>query len=377
MTEVVPLARPSITQEDREAVMRVLTSGRLSGGPSTLGFERRLASACGVAGAVAVSSGTAGLMLALQACEVGPGDEVITTPFTFVATASAIRHLGATAVLADIDPVSWNIDPARIAAAVTRRTRAVLPVHVFGRPAEMTPIREIAGAHDLRIVEDACEALGSHIGGMACGSMGDAAVFGFYPNKVVTSGEGGAVTSNDPAILEWCRRQRNHGRLPGSAYGSPVPGHNFRISELQAALAASQLRRLPSLIRRRQRLAREYDRRLSGHEEIVLPDAEQNDMTMAWFAYVVRLADRFDVQARDRVRARMSDLGVETGHYFPAVHRLPSADGPGMRVHDSAAHAEALSDRVIALPFFHDLDGDQMDRVCEALISCVGRQRPA
>jgi perosamine synthetase len=292
MTEVVPLARPSITQEDREAVMRVLTSGRLSGGPSTLGFERRLASACGVAGAVAVSSGTAGLMLALQACEVGPGDEVITTPFTFVATASAIRHLGATAVLADIDPVSWNIDPARIAAAVTRRTRAVLPVHVFGRPAEMTPIREIARAHDLRIVEDACEALGSHIGGMACGSMGDAAVFGFYPNKVVTSGEGGAVTSNDPAILEWCRRQRNHGRLPGSAYGSPVPGHNFRISELQAALAASQLRRLPSLIRRRQRLAREYDRRLSGHEEIVLPDAEQNDMTMAWFAYVVRLADR-------------------------------------------------------------------------------------
>jgi perosamine synthetase len=308
---------------------------------------------------------------------VGPGDEVITTPFTFVATASAIRHLGATAVLADIDPVSWNIDPARIAAAVTRRTRAVLPVHVFGRPAEMTPIREIARAHDLRIVEDACEALGSHIGGMACGSMGDAAVFGFYPNKVVTSGEGGAVTSNDPAILEWCRRQRNHGRLPGSAYGSPVPGHNFRISELQAALAASQLRRLPSLIRRRQRLASEYDRRLSGHEEIVLPDAEQNDMTMAWFAYVVRLADRFDVQARDRVRARMSDLGVETGHYFPAVHRLPSADGPGMRVHDSAAHAEALSDRVIALPFFHDLDGDQMDRVCEALISCVGRQRPA
>ena len=225
MTDVVPLARPSITQEDRAAVMRVLASGRLSGGLSTLGFERRLASACGVAGAVAVNSGTAGLMLALQACQVGPGDEVITTPFTFVATASAIRHLGATAVLADIDPVSWNIDPARIAEAVTRRTRAVLPVHVFGRPAEMTQIRDIARTHDLMIVEDACEALGSHSGGTACGAMGDAAVFGFYPNKVVTSGEGGAVTSNDPAILEWCRRQRNHGRLPGSADGGPVPGH--------------------------------------------------------------------------------------------------------------------------------------------------------
>jgi perosamine synthetase len=376
MTDVVPLARPSITQEDRAAVMRVLASGRLSGGLSTLGFERRLASACGVAGAVAVNSGTAGLMLALQACQVGPGDEVITTPFTFVATASAIRHLGATAVLADIDPVSWNIDPARIAEAVTRRTRAVLPVHVFGRPAEMTQIRDIARTHDLMIVEDACEALGSHSGGTACGGMGDAAVFGFYPNKVVTSGEGGAVTSNDPAILEWCRRQRNHGRLPGSADGGPVPGHNFRISELQAALAESQLQRLPALVRRRQRLARAYNRRLSGHEEIVLPDAEQNDTTVAWFAYVVRLADRFNARARDRVRTRMSDLGVETGHYFPAVHRLPSADGPGIRLHDRAIHAEALSDRVIALPLFHDLDGKQMDRVCAALLTAIRQQKP-
>ncbi|UCC14766.1 MAG: DegT/DnrJ/EryC1/StrS family aminotransferase [Gammaproteobacteria bacterium] len=375
MTEIVPLARPSITAEDRQAVMQVLSSGRLSGGPRTLAFERRLASACGVAGAAAVSSGTAGLMLALEACKIGPGDEVITTPFTFVATTSAIRQLGATAVLADIDPDCWNIDPARIVEAITPGTRAVLPVHVFGRPADMTAIREIARDHDLRVIEDACEALGSRNGGQACGSMGDAAVFGFYPNKVVTSGEGGAVTSDDPAILEWCRRQRNHGRLPGSAAGGPVPGHNFRISELQAALAESQLKRLPKLVKRRQQLAGEYARRLSEHEDLRLPAAEPRGTTVAWFAYVVRLADRFDAQARDRIRKRMLDLGVETGHYFPAVHRLPSSEGPGIRVHDTTTHAEALADRVIALPFFHDLDDDQMDRVTEALLSSISQEK--
>ena len=378
-----------IDDAERKEVLDVLETGVLhrygfdavrKGHWKAKTFEAEFARRTGAEYCLLVSNGTAALSTALAASGIGAGDEVIIPPFTFVATFEAVIWAGAVPIFAEIDN-TLCLDPASVKANLSPRTKAVLPVHMCGSMARIDEIKALCDEKGLVLIEDVAQSVGGTFKGKALGTFGHMGSFSFDPVKTITCGEGGAIITDDETLYRRADYHADHGHdhvaNDRGLDDHPILGNNFRISELQAALAASQLRRLPSLIRRRQRLAREYDRRLSGHEEIVLPDAEQNDMTMAWFAYVVRLADRFDVQARDRVRARMSDLGVETGHYFPAVHRLPSADGPGMRVHDSAAHAEALSDRVIALPFFHDLDGDQMDRVCEALISCVGRQRPA
>ncbi len=376
MTEVIPLARPVLTALDRAAVMEVLESGRLSGGPRTLAFERQMAEVCGVAGAIAVSSGTAGLLLALRACGVGPGDEVITTPFTFVATAGAIHHAGATPVLVDIDEDSWNIDPDRVPAAITPSTRALLPVHVFGRPADMPALLAIARRHGLRVVEDACESIGSLIGGRPCGSFGDAGVFGFYPNKVIVSGEGGAITSDDPEILDWCRRHRNHGRLPGSQEMTDEPGGNFRLSELHAALAAAQLDRLDEMIRERNRLARMYRQRLEAVAGVV-PQAEAGGLErVSRFAFVVRLVDEYGRECRDAVRSAMAQSGIETGHYFPTIDSLPPFHGRRIRIRGGVEKARSLADRCIALPFFLGLQSSQIDRVVEALAAAIRRAGP-
>ena len=376
MTEVIPLARPVLTALDRAAVMEVLESGRLSGGPRTLAFERQMAEVCGAAGAVAVSSGTAGLLLALRACGVGPGDEVITTPFTFVATAGAIHHAGATPVLVDIDVDSWNIDPDRVPAAITPSTRALLPVHVFGRPADMPALMAVARRHGLRVVEDACEAIGSRVGGRPCGSFGDAGVFGFYPNKVIVSGEGGAITSDDPEILDWCSRHRNPGRLPGSQEMTDEPGGNFRLSELHAALAAAQLDRLDEMIRERNRLARMYRQRLEAVAGVV-PQAEAGGLErVSRFAFVVRLADEYGRECRDAVRSAMAQSGIETGHYFPTIESLPPFHGRRIRIRGGVEKARSLADRCIALPFFLGLQSSQIDRVVEALAAAIRRAGP-
>jgi perosamine synthetase len=367
MNDAIPLARPALSADDRRAVREVLDSGRLSGGPWTLLFEDRLAGVCGAAGAVAVSSGTAGLVLALRACGVGPGDEVITSPFTFVATVSAIHHVGAVPVLVDIDRESWNIDPAGVTAAVTRRTRAILPVHVFGRPADMPAMMDIARENGLHVIEDACEAIGSRLGGTACGAFGDAGVFGFYPNKVVVSGEGGAICSDNPGILDWCRRFRNHGRLQNDQEMGDEPGGNYRLSELHAALAASQLQRLDALISERQRLADAYRQRLADIDGLV-PHAEPaGDAQVSRFAFVVRLGDDSDAARRDAVRSGLAAAGIETGHYFPTADSLPPFRGGRARIHGMLKEARALSERVIALPFFPGLEDAQIDRVVDAL----------
>ena len=372
MTEPLPLARPEIDDADRAAVAAVLASGTLSLGGRLVEFERQMAQTCGVAGAVGVSSGTAGLILALEALGVGPGDEVITPSFTFVATANAVRLVGALPVFADIDPDTLDLAPAAAAAAVNPRTRALLAVDVFGRPAPMDDLAELAGQHDLGLLEDACEALGASSRGRPAGSLGHVGVFGFYPNKIITCGEGGMIVSDDETLLDHCRRARNHGREGGGAdFAGDRPGHNFRLSELQAALGASQLTRLADRVAARARLAAAYDERLAGLPGLRLPAPTKSGEEPAWFVYVVRIEG--GAGRRDRVRERLAGDGIPTGHYFPAIHRLPPYATPDSCRRGPLPVTERVADEVVALPFFPGMGERDLDRVADALGRALSR----
>jgi perosamine synthetase len=374
MPNLIPLARPIITSADIREVTATLESGRLSLGPRLRTFENTLAKTCGTSACVGTSSGTTGLELALKAVGVQQGDEVITTSFTFVATANAIHHAGALPVFVDIDSDSLNIDANKIEQAITSATRAILVVHVFGRLADMDRILEIARQNDLAVIEDACEALGTTLDGRAAGSFGDAGVFGFYPNKVITCGEGGAVVSNDDAILESCRRMRNHGRVAGaSPFTSDIPGHNYRLSELQAALACSQLARLDELIAARSRLFAAYQARLASIGNIQTPAPAPPEMSVSWFVYVIRLADRWSTVERQALSRQLAADGVETAHYFPAIHEMAAYARPDRCRYERLPKTEQAASRMLALPFFPGITDDQLDYVCESLQERVSK----
>jgi perosamine synthetase len=370
MAEPLPLARPEIDETDVAAVTDALRSGRLSLGPRLPAFETAMAQVCGVGGAVGVSSGTAGLVLALEALGIGPGDEVVTPSFTFVATANAIRLVGALPVFADIDHDGLDLDPAAAEAAVGPRTRALLAVDVFGRPAPMEALSGLARKRGLALIEDACEALGASAGGRPAGSLGDVGVFGFYPNKVITSGEGGMVVSDDSSLLAYCRRARNHGRETGGGdFEGDRPGHNFRLSEIHAALGHSQLSRLDALVAARARLACGYDERLAALPGLRCPAPLRDGDRAAWFVYVVRIEG--GARRRDRVRARLASAGIATGHYFPAIHRLPPYRGTGTCRRGPLPVTERVADEVLALPFFTGLGEADLDRVAGELAAAL------
>jgi perosamine synthetase len=374
MPDLIPLARPNITPGDIAEVTRTLESGRLSLGPRLLDFENALAKTCGTAGAVGTSSGTTGLELALKATGVRPGDEVITTSFTFVATANAIHHIGALPVFVDICPDTLNIDAGKIEEAITPATRAILVVHVFGRLTDMDRILAIARRHDLAVVEDACEALGTTLHGRAAGSFGDAGIFGFYPNKVITCGEGGAVVSNDDAILENCRLMRNQGRVAGaSSFSADEPGHNYRLSDLQAALGCSQLGRLEELMAERSRLFQAYQARLSSIGKLKTPESPPQEMDVSWFVYVVRISDRWSSTEREALSKQLAADGIETGHYFPAIHEMNAYARPGRCRYGQLPNTEHAARRVLALPFFAGLTDAQIDYVCDSLIKHLSK----
>ena len=368
MIDDIPLARPDISAHDVAEVTRSLTSGQLSLGPRLQAFEAALAATCGTTGAVGTSSGTTGLELALKAAGVKPGDEVITTSFTFVATANAIHHVGATPVFVDICADTLNLEPANIEAAITPATRAILVVHVFGRLAEMQQICDIARQHKLVVIEDACEALGTTFNSQPAGSFGDAGVFGFYPNKVITCGEGGAVVSSDSDIIERCRQLRNHGRVTGAVpFDSEEPGHNYRLSELQAALGGSQLARLDKLIAARARLFDGYQTRLATIDGVQTPVPPRPGMIVSWFVYVVRLSLLRSSTAREDIRQQLAEEGIATGHYFPAIHRMKAYAESDRCRYGPLPNTEDAANQVLALPFFPGLTEDRLDRVCDSL----------
>jgi perosamine synthetase len=355
--ELVPMSSADINEDDISAVVEVLRSGRLSLGPAQDRFERLVAEYVGVEHAVAVSSGTAALHLLVKALDIGPGDEVLVPSFTFAASVNCILYEGAIPVFVDIEPVTCNLDPADLEAKITPRTRAILAVDAFGHPAEWDEIERIARRHDLAVIDDACEALGSRYRGRPIGSMGDAATFAFYANKQITTGEGGMIVTGDSGIAEACRSWRNQGRSRmGSWLEHERLGYNYRMDEMSAALGASQMGRVDALLERRGAAARTYAHHLAPLDWLETPSVLEHAW-VSWFVYVVRLAGHVD---RETLIERLAAQGIPTRAYFSPVHLQPYVQGllaagyfgkqwdwsPG-----SLPVTEEVSKRTLALPF--------------------------
>jgi len=366
----VPMSRPDITAEEKDAVREVLEQPTLSLGPRLELFERRLAAYVGTAHAAGVSSGTAGLHLAMIAAGVGRGDLVLTTPFSFIASANCILYVGARPVFVDVEPTTLTIDVDALAQKLKllmrsgrrRRVKAILPVHVFGQPADMDPILELAARHGLAVVEDACEAIGAAYRGRPAGSLGDAGVFAFYPNKQMTTGEGGMLVTRHPEWDALFRSLRNQGRdvFDGWLTHSRL-GYNYRLDELSAALGAVQVARLEAILEARARVAAWYDERLAGVEGVTLPATAAWTTRASWFVYVVRVA------ARDYAIRELDRRGIPARAYFPPIHLQPFYRKPfGFNQGDFPV-TEAAGDTCLALPFFGTMREAEVDTVCGAL----------
>jgi perosamine synthetase len=369
----IPLAQHDVRPEDIAAVVDVLKSDRLSLGPKVEAFERALAATAGVQHAVAVNSGTCALHLLIRALDIGPGDEVITTPFSFIASTNCILFERATPVFVDIEPETLCIDPALVERAITPRTKAILAVDVFGHPAALPAIAEIAKRHGLRLIEDSAESLGSTLGGRPCGSFGDAGIFAFYPNKQITTGEGGAVVTDNARIAELCHSMADQGRGAEGAWLHHVRlGYNYRLDEMSAALGLSQLARLKEIVAARARVAGWYFDALSDVNEVVLPKVAEG-VGISWFVFVVRLAERFSRADRDRVLGSLRDRGIGCRDYFTPIHLQPYIR-EALGTHEGQfAVTEQVCDRTIALPFYSQMTQQDVHRVGDALRSSLGR----
>lgn len=370
--EPIPLARPALDAAEERAVIEVLRSGRLSLGPSTQRFEREFAVRVGARFASAVSSGTAGLHLALRAVGVGEGDEVVTSPFSFVASANVVLHERARPVFADIDPVTFNLDSAAAAAVTGPRTRALLPVHIFGYPADMDALESLAQRHELAIVEDACEALGAvHADGRPVGGRGNPTVFGFYANKQLTTGEGGMVVHDDASLKDRIDSERNQGRAPDMTWlEHDRLGFNYRLSEIASAIGLVQLQRLEEMLSARSRLAACYREALAGIDGLKLPCADSGGSRRGWFVFVVQLPREAD---RAQVMDRLAQGGIETKPYLPAIHLLGFyRERFGHRPGEFPV-CEDVAARSLALPFFPAMGEASVLRVAEALAAALGR----
>jgi len=366
--EAIPLARPVIGDLEIERVLDVLRSGRLSLGPLLAEFERDFAERVGAVHASAVSSGTAGLHLALRAAGVSDGDEVVTSPFSFVASANVVVYERARPVFADIDPVTFNLDPDAAAAAVTERTTALLPVHIFGYPADLGAFERIG----LPIVEDACEALGSvDADGVPVGGRGHPAVFGFYANKQIATGEGGMVTTADAGLKERIDSERNQGRAPDMDWlDHDRLGFNYRLTEIACALGLAQLERLDDLLAGRARVAGAYRQALAGIDGVDLPCDDTGRVRRGWFVYVIQLPRGVD---RDSTVRALSVRGIPSKPYFPAVHLMSYYREHFGHREGEFPVCEDVAARSIALPFFPEMTESQVEQVAESLRDVLGR----
>jgi len=364
----ISLARPDIGPRELELVTQVLGSDVLALGPFAQRFEAAIAALTGRREAIACSSGTAGLHLGVRALEIGEGDEVITTPFSFVASANCLLYERAVPRFVDIEEDSLGIDPDLVEAAATSRTRAILPVHVFGRPCRIDALAGIARQHGWPVIEDACEGLGSAIGGRPLGSFGDVAVFGFYPNKQITTGEGGMVVTDDPTLAGVMRSLRNQGRDTDGTWLRHVRlGYNYRLDELSAAIGVAQLERLDELRRGRARVARAYESVLGGRDWVTLPRAGA-DESVDWFVYVVRLDPEID---RDGLIGRLAEFGVSARPYFAPLHLQPFYRATfGFKPGDFPV-TERVALTTLALPFSSRLSDEDVRYAAAALVEAV------
>jgi perosamine synthetase len=362
------MSAPDIGARERALVAEVMGGTQLSFGPMVERFESGIATAADRMYGVAVSSGTAGLHVGVRALGIGSGDRVITTAYSFVASANCLLYEGAVPVFADIDPVTYNIDPSAVEAAIDGAERppvALLPVDVFGQPCDFGRLSAIARKSGLRIIEDACEAIGATHAGRQAGSLGELAVFAFYPNKQMTTGEGGVVVTDDPRLAELCRSLRNQGRGEGGDWLTHVRlGFNYRLDELSAAVGVAQLERLPQLIAERDRVARRYSAALAGIAGVGLPRLAKDTTQMSWFVYVVLLDRGVD---RDVVAARLAARHVPTRPYFRPIHLQPYYRKRFGDLEGSLPVTEDIGRRALALPFHGHLSDESIGYVTDAL----------
>lgn len=365
----VPLSNPDITEREIAAVLEVLQTPNLTLGPKLAEFEAKIAAFANRKYAIAVNSGTSGLHLVIRALGIGDGDEVITTPFSFVASSNCLLYERAIPKFVDIEPHTYNIDPDRIEDAITPRTKAILAVDVFGQPARYDEIAEIADRHGLKVISDCCESIGAEYRGRKSSTYGSAGVFAFYPNKQITTGEGGAVITDDAEIARLCRSMRNQGRGEGGGWlAHERLGYNYRLSDISCALGIVQIDRLDDILNRRQRVADQYRELLRNVEGVHAPFVDPSVTRMSWFVYVVRLADEFTRDDRDGVIHYLRRYGIGANNYFPPIHLQPFYSQFGYKVGDYPI-TEAVSNRTVALPFHNNITPDE----CRVVVSHLTR----
>jgi perosamine synthetase len=365
----VPLSRPYIDEREEEHVLDVLRSGRLSLGPAIDRFEKLFAERVGAPFAAAVSSGTAALHLLCHAAGVQEGDEVITSPISFVSTANCFIFEGGRPVFADVDPDTLNLDPAAVEAAITERTKGIVAVDMFGYPCELDELRAIAARHGLWLVDDSCEALGTQYKGQPIGSHGISGAFGFYPNKQMTTGEGGIATTHSEEEFELLKSLRNQGRSYENRWFHHVRlGFNYRFTDLQAGVGIAQLEKLDEILRLRDEAAARYGELLAEVDGVDAPYPDDAEHKRSWFVYVPKLAPGID---RDEVLEQLAQEGIEAGNYVPCVHLQPYMRERYGFTEGMCPVAEDAAARTLALPFFTGIDAEDQARVVDVLAGAL------
>lgn len=364
----IPLASPDVTEAEIDAVTTVMRTNTLSIGPELEQFESALAQYHSIPFAITVSSGTAALHLAIRALGIGEGDEVIVPSFTFIAVANAVRFEHATPVFVDIDATTLNMDPASAEAAITERTRAMVVVHTFGVPAEMDALATIARKHGIAMIEDACEAIGASFRDQLAGTFGDIATLAFYPNKQMTTGEGGALLTRDASLATRLQALRNQGRYPSSDWLQHTElGYNYRLSEMACALGRVQLARLDAMLEQRATVAQQYDNLLSSIPALERPVLVLPHGTISWFVYVIRVRAHLKAGARDRVMQALQEAGIGCGRYFAPIHQQPAYADYKQAQEARLPMTESIAQRTLALPFFNKISPLEMKEVATVL----------
>ncbi len=389
----IPMSSPDITDAERQAVADVLQTTNLSMGSRTIAFETAIRKYSGIKHAISVNSGTAGLHLCVRAANIGPGDLVITTPFSFVASSNVLLFEQAIPIFIDIDPMTGNIDTGKVAEAAkdlatggaakgrwlprngaeqVSQLKAILPVDVFGQPADLDPIRSVADEYGLKVIEDSCEALGAEYKGRKAGTIGDYGVFAFYPNKQMTTGEGGVIVTNDGQAADLMRSLRNQGRALGDTWlQHTLLGYNYRLDEMSAALGEVQTTRLDEMIQKRDQVASWYSERLVNTTGIEVPLVAPHTTRMSWFVYVIRFSGDIN---RDVVAERLSKRGIPARPYFMPIHLQPYMISRFAYQSGDYPITEDLGQRSLAIPFSSIMTEDQVDYVCQAINDLINDQ---
>src|SRR3989344_81905 len=364
----IQLSKPDITKKEIKAVSDVLKTSTLSLGKKYIEFQNTMADFTGVKYAVATNSGTSGLHLIMKALGIGAGDEVITTPFSFIASANCILYEGAKPVFVDIDKNTLNIDVSKIENKITKKTKAILAVDVFSHPADWDALKKIAKKHKLFLIEDSAEALGSIYKGKKCGSFGDAGVFAFYPNKQITTGEGGMVLTNNKKIADLCKSMANQGRkIENGKWLEHVRlGYNYRLDEMSSALGIEQLERIKEILSKRKKVAALYNKKLKNIKELEIPYISK-ESSLSWFVYVVKLSENLANKKRNDIIKEMAKRGIASSNYFQTIHLQPFYKKEFLYKEGDFPVAENISKRTLALPFFSNLTEQEIDFVAKNL----------